>query len=211
MSRASNYYADVCPQPPYRVLGLPLLPLSAGHLLRLYQLESPFVLGGVPTIEDLVLGVLVCSRNYQQSGQALTDPALPKEMLKWQKRISRSGWFKPVKIDYSAKIKLFIDYIEDGTQTPNYWSQSTSSTADNHCPSVLFVLNDLERVSNWTRAELIDRPWKETMWDWLTHKLIDGKITAFIDDDAATQIDQAVEAGTALAKSLGWEGPCRQN
>lgn len=76
MSLREQYLAAQFPDI-YYVLEWRLHPFSLGHALLLERLRSPFMVGGIPALGDLKLGVLVCRLPWSRSVRAVESRLLP--------------------------------------------------------------------------------------------------------------------------------------
>ena len=87
--RPTDYMGAVIPLP-VRVIGTRLKPFSLGHVLILERLGCSFVCGGIPTVGDLLLGIVVCSRDYSDALQAVDSwrATLHAKLLGWRVRLS---------------------------------------------------------------------------------------------------------------------------
>lgn len=50
-----------------RCIGLPMLPYSFGHHLRLQSIASPFLFGGLPSYEDLIAAAFICAHTEEEN------------------------------------------------------------------------------------------------------------------------------------------------
>ena len=98
------------------ILGRQLLPFSPWHGVILEAAASPYILGGIPKLDDMILGVWVCSHSHadgwnaaanapsaQEWGNSLTDPNFP------------------------AALTAFDEYISASFMGPEYWSSGGGS------------------------------------------------------------------------------------
>lgn len=207
--QSADYFSDTLPKV-YTVLGVTLQSLTAGHIIRLSQLENTFLLGGPLTLEDLALGVFICSRSWNECGKMLANPALPIIFHKWQKALCGQtgllywlGLRKPkLSVDFAKAFILFSQYLKDGLKIPNV-KYDASNTKETGCPLVLWVLNKVESKTAWTRAQLLDRPWIETLFDWLTLEAQDGNIDGFLDKETVANMEDAAAIALQMAKERG--------
>lgn len=204
----ADYFTDTLPKR-YTVLGVPLLPLSAGHLIRLNQVENTFLLGGDLTLEDLALGVLICSRNWDDCTTILNSPKLVQYMRRWQRRVCGQtgllywlGLRSPAKVGFAEAFILFSEYLKAGMKMPNV-RYDASQSKETGCPLVLWVLNKVESKTAWARAQLLDRPWVETLFDWLTLEAQDGNIDGFMDKASMEEIEEGTRFAKEVAKEMG--------
>ncbi|MCG2681182.1 MAG: hypothetical protein L6455_14630 [Kiritimatiellae bacterium] len=98
---------------PPTVLGRKLMPFSSWHLLVLEAAGSPFVLGGVPDIDDLVAAIWVCSHGFAEGITIAGDAPAIRKWARAQK--------KPA---FTAARAAFQDYVNAAFCSPEYWSSS---------------------------------------------------------------------------------------
>lgn len=104
-------------EPPV-ILGRKLLDLSLYHLAVLDTLGSPYVMGGAKSIDDLALGVWICSRNPKQIKRGMATGLIKKQM--WLMGIVHSG------ADLHKEGQSFERYITEYMRMPEWWSSDGS-------------------------------------------------------------------------------------
>lgn len=185
--QARHFYESAIPEP-FTILGLRLRPLSLGHLILLNRAESAFVTGqGAVGLDDLAFAVLICSRTYEDGIAALDDPDLPIELWRWGRRLTgQAGWlgwlpwrYKP--IDLKEKVGLFSSYMAEGLKCPGYYADQAKATPID-APSYQVVKAVLLSKLNLTESEILNRPWRLCLWDFLTIRAVEGQLN-FVDND----------------------------
>lgn len=185
----SDFFEAAVPEP-YTVLGLHLKPLSPGHLILLRRVESPFLCGGPPSLDALILAVWICHLNYTDGLASLCDKSTTGKMAEWQKKV---GAF-----NYVKKASLFLDYIKEGRKEPIYdYKEGDFDTIK--APLEQVVLMTLLMETNFTEAELLDRPWRRCLWDYITIKNIKGHLR-LVDKAQLDALEQARLVGEHIAK-----------
>ena len=193
----SKYFNSVIPVP-WTILGIRLLPLSIGHLTILHSLHSPFVTDEkAVTIGDLVLAVVICSRTYEEGIKALDSDDLGKQVEKWGKQLrGRGRWFgwfrKPIEINWPEKLKMFSDYMSDHLKAPDY-SYDPSKSREVKCPIYQMIRVTLLHEMNLTESEVLNRPYAQAMWDYITLKTIQGQVN-LIDAEANAEAQRKINA-----------------
>lgn len=202
-----DFYSVAVPEP-RRLLGLPLRPLSLGHIILLHRIQSAFVTEGVPqTYEEIAIAALICSLPYQRAVEAIHDPETPAFLRYLGNRITGVnelgviwGWKKPRVIDLPAVCKAFSDYLQAHTKVP-YYTFAPGDFKEVAAPSVQIVKVTLLKEMNFTEAELLDRSWALCLWDYVTLRAVKGEIkmedeSAINDARAvAERLQQLVESG----------------
>lgn len=192
-----DFYSASIPEPT-TILGVRLKPLSLGHLLILHRLKSAFVTADEPvTIHDLALSVLVCAASYKEALEVFERRDMPKLFKKWHFKLT-GGWlshlgFRKLKVvDYPEKVRQFSEYLQRGSNCPNY-SYATSDSKAMECPTIQIVKVTLMREMGFTEAELMDRPWALCLWDFVTLKAIDGTVK-FVNSDTLAEARRVADA-----------------
>lgn len=104
-------------EPPV-ILGRRLLDLSLYHLAILDTFGSPYVLGGAKSIDDLALGVWVCSRTPSQIKRGMASGLIKKQM--WLMGIVHA------RSDLHKEGQSFERYITEYMRMPEWWSSDGS-------------------------------------------------------------------------------------
>lgn len=120
-------------------LGVPLRPLSLGSLLLLMRFKNTFLLGPSAEIAqfapiseakpvgDLLMGIVICSMEYDAARTALADPDLTKDIKLWRRKLDGPAWRRfvgrknAVPLDQRIKeaSKIFREYLAEGLKYPN--------------------------------------------------------------------------------------------
>lgn len=177
-----DFYSSAVPEP-RSILGLPLRPLSMGHIILLNRIKSAFVVEGAPqTYEEIAIAALICSLTYQQGITAIHDPETPK-FLRWLGRKITGekelgvmlGWRKPRVIELPYVCQAFADYLKEHTRIP-FYTYNEGDFKEIEAPAVQIVKVALLREMNFTDAELMDRSWALCLWDYVTLKAVKGEV-----------------------------------
>lgn len=199
----SDFFEAAVPEP-YTVLGLNLKPLSPGHLILLHKVESPFICGGLPTLDALVMAIWICHLDYKEALTSLTDPATKEKIAAWQKEI---GAFSFVK-----KAALFFEYIKEGRKHPHFLFNDGDFDVI-QAPLEQVVIMTLLMETNFTEAELLDRPWRRCLWDYITVKNIRGHLRLSSQEEFDS-MEQARKEAEAIERKMAQKkkgGPkCRK-
>jgi hypothetical protein len=200
-------YIDAAIPEPFTILGLRLRPLSIGHLILLHRLESPFVVSSAPgatiSIGDLALACLVCSKDWLGGLALLEQEDLAKALFKWGLRATRQhGWrilcpwlYTPLKLE--EKLELFQEYLKFNMEAPCYSVEESKSRSIN-CPGWQVVKVVLMSKTTLTEREILDRPYRLCIADFLTLRAMEGQLN-FEDE---SELEQAQELANQLAQKL---------
>lgn len=119
---------------PPSVLGRQLLPFSPWHGLILEAAGSPYLCGGIPNLDDLILGVWVCSHGFTDGYKLISDVG------------AAGAWGKAIKkTNFSAGRATFAEHIAASFVAPRYWQASGGGELKSpyfwHC--AFFAMRDL--------------------------------------------------------------------
>lgn len=194
-----EFYSVAVPEQ-RQILGLPLRPLSLGHLILLHRVQSAFVCEGIPDYQELAIAALICSLSYEDGIAALKDSDTPKLLKRLGERITgirdwrvRLGLRKPRVIDLPANVAAFSSYLKDHSSIPHYsYTPGDFKTVD--CPQVQIVKVTLMRDLHLSDTEILNRSWAMCLWDYVTLRALKGELSIVAKD----QIDNA----SAIAENL---------
>ena len=204
------FYLAAIPEP-RTILGLRLRPLSLGHIILLYRLESVFVCGGIPTFSDLALSVLICASTYKEGLSYLENPDLSSELRRWADKLTglntflvRIGIRKPTPINLEEKSAALSEYIAEASKVPNYHFNPSDFT-EISCPSAQIVKVTLMREMKFSEEEILDRSWALCLWDFVTLKAINGSVKMLNQGS----IDDALKVANEVAAKLNGGAQCQ--
>jgi hypothetical protein len=118
-----QYLKAAMPEP-YIVLGVPLRPFCLGHILLMKRFDCRFGddAEGFRGIEDLLLGIAICSRSYEDFQEFIYNPVeFESWVSKWGQVVER---LSTEELDFNMfeKFMLFKRYMNEGTQIPAFFS-----------------------------------------------------------------------------------------
>jgi len=100
------------------VLGRQLAPLSPLHVLTLEAVNSPFMVGGVSGLDDLILAVHICATQWGTRAGIFANEKL---LRKWGRQHRRADW--------RAEMGAFHTYLDESWTTPDKWGKGASGAA----------------------------------------------------------------------------------
>lgn len=100
-----------------RVIGRTLLPFQVGHAAALDALGSPYICGGVPTFEDAVVAVWVCSRPSSSIVGADLD-VVARECVRWGRAHRRM-----TDADKAQTVEAIARYVAQHALAPERWDR----------------------------------------------------------------------------------------
>lgn len=155
----------------YRVLGLPLRPLSIGHYMLLENEDSPFV-SEIPRQaeeKDLIRAVAICAQTYEKALESLNTEAGARRLTKWITSLypGLCFWRKPV--DWEWKYILFADYVQRSIEAPKAWIEKGQAESPGaHWTETLLV--SLMSLCGHSESEALNTPvtlgWRRVCTYW---------------------------------------------
>lgn len=171
------FHLEAVPEP-CRILGLRLKPLSLGHYILMQKFQCAFVADTptAATLDDLLLGVLICSMSYAEFLEFLDQEDFNAEILEWGRR---AGAF-----DLNEKSRRFLDYIKAGSALPPYWEESPGTAGGGHWSLALKVA--LTSELGYTHDEALNLPLVEGFLDYFKLAENRGLVRLMTPDEVAT-------------------------
>lgn len=194
-------------QEPCVVLGLRLLPLRLGHVLLLNRIGSAFLehKADADLFGELAIAVAICAQPYAEGLRDIEDPRTPAAMSAWAMRLTRTRFIdrilrrKPVPIDIQTETEKFQAYLQINTKMPHY-SYTPSDMQEIACPPVQIVRAFIQRAFGMSDDEILDRPWAQCLWDYITLKALDNQLQMVDRDEIAEAMATAERIGEAIRK-----------
>ena len=186
----TDYAARIIPEP-VRILGLSLRPFSLGHYFLLKRWECSFVAEEKSTAsrEDLILGVLICSMDFEGFQEFMRRKDLESQIRLWGRKV---GLF-----DFKEKSGLFEDYLKKGTEQPAYWIEDDNgdSAGGHWSQALLLTLLSL----GFSRAEALNMPLTQAFADFYKHAESMGSVQLMTaEEERDLEIEETMaEAGAA--------------
>jgi len=185
----SDYFSAAVPEP-YRILGLRLLPLSLGRYRLMRRFGVAFVLDGEEKagIQDLLLGVLICSMRCDEFLPFLKTKDFTRKLRRWGRRFKHG-------FNYVEKILLFKRYVEVHSEVPRFWeAEDGCGESGAHWSQGIEVI--LRGELGWTREEINEEPLSKAIADYF--KWCENKgIVELMDADQLAQVEAIEKAEVA--------------
>lgn len=147
------------------ILGWELLPFSAGQLVLLTRIESPFITGKPVGEADLLNAAWYCSRPYAEAALGLFHGMNLRLRLKaW--KTAFDAWRNKSLI--AAQINEFKKHIADGWREPRYiWRKTKNEDGTDikltYAPLVMMLLRDLH--PRYTFDQVMDMPLRRATFE----------------------------------------------
>ncbi len=190
MTTQFDVYVKALIPEPYNILGVELKPFCLGHIFLMKRFDCKFssdeasTLGG---IDDLLLGITICSRSYEEFLDCMNKPGPFCNWLKnWgtaiRKHIKKNKHFNLIR-----QFVLFKDYMKSGVVIPKYWE--TQSTDDNTAQSgahwTQTVMTTLTSELGYTQTEALNVSVSKALSDYYKHLENNGIVNLMSDDELA--------------------------
>lgn len=172
---SSINYASAAVPDPYRVLGLRLRPFSLGHYLLLQRFGCSFIQeeAGEASLEDLILGVLICSMTHREFLQFIEQKNFLKQVGDWGKKFGLS--------DYKPKAELFLEYLKQGLHEPDYISlKPTDGDRSDWAQNLKITL--MTRL-NYNEEQALNLPLSQALSDYYKLAESEGHIRLLTPED----------------------------
>lgn len=160
------------------MLGLRLKPFSLGHYLLLQRFGCAFVqeTPGQATLEDLVLGVLICSMTHRAFLAFIEQKDFRKQVTDWGKRVGLT--------DYQEKAELFRQYLKQGLHEPDYISLKPQEDAKSDWAQNLKIT--LMTRLNYSEDQALELPLSQALSDYYKLAESEGIIRLLDAEDLRT-------------------------
>lgn len=133
---------------PHRVCHRKMKPFCMAHLLTLQHLKSPLLVGGIVSLNDLIIAANVCSSSSFDEIQAKLSK---RSLIDWT-------------LSKQTEAKRFEAYYKDFCLMPDFiQKQGSGGQADGLPWSVCMVMRALQH-SNYTLDELMFLPLGQLAW-----------------------------------------------
>lgn len=200
--RAGDSFLAAIPEP-FRILGLALRPFSLGRYRLLRRFDCAFVSDGdaKASMDDLLLGVLVCSMRCDDCLKFIDSPDRDSELKRWGKMI-RKQIKREEDFDIYAKFNLFRQYLDVQHSIPKFWDETgdEESGGGSHWSHAIEVT--LRSELGWSDEEICEQPITKALSDFFALKESRGLIRIMREDELESGAANA-EAMARLAQQLG--------
>lgn len=184
---------------PFTILGRNLKPFSLGHELLFQRFGVNFSVESkdAPRYEDLILGVLLCSQEFDQALLSLQSRWLPLRLKLWAWRCG--------KFDVAKKMRLFHDYISEATKLPEYRQlREEGDPIKTGAPFVQTLKIYLMEKFGLNSAEALDTPYSLAVWDYFTSQENAGAIHIVTEEDRIEEARIKAEYAALEPKVTEW-------
>lgn len=155
---------------PHVVLGLPLQPLTLGHVFLLSKCDSALLDDDrSPNLQDIILAAFVCAQPWRDS-----ERDMARRSFKWF--CAWWGW-KCRKANWQIEAKLFDAYLSEALAMPEFRPKGDGKLVDRQSPWFwrLAVLAMTAFPHSW--AEAMDMGVARLNLLWLAKAEMDDQIT----------------------------------
>lgn len=198
-------FIDTTFQEPVTVLGVRLLPYSAGKDWLLRSLDNAFIRGDVPELGDILTAIIVCAHDHENAVKALSDPELEKDLALWAKKLRGPWWRRIGKkqkhlfgFDFQEVSLALFRYIERGRRYPIVKSETSGEGREIGSPQTLLTVVSLCSKLGFTYEQAINFPLDHARWLVASYGEQEGHLT-IVDKD---ELRAAQEAANELDRRL---------
>jgi len=190
------YFKAAIPEP-YRILGLKLKPFSLGHYFILRRFECSFVDDekATATLEDLIFAVSVCSMSYKDFLEFIERKYYPwwsvllSWVWPWHRPKPRFVWPREARkwgkqaglFDFKSKVALFMQYLNEATEQPQYWVEEEGKPSGAHWAQALY--DSLIGQVGYTQEQALNNPLAQCLSDFYRHAESVGSVRLMTDQE----------------------------
>ena len=181
---ACDFYQAAVPDG-WQILGEKLRPFSLGHFILLKRHECAFISGGVPSVLDLLIAVMICSRSWEDAQRFVEGNDFKPEGKRLEKILKKCD-------NIPKRMIYFGDYIEEGMQGPKVWSKDDNNAPKFGSPFAQVIKVSMMSKMGLTESEALNRPLSLCLWDMATLSELQGLVSVHSeeDDEAKTQAEE---------------------
>lgn len=156
---SAAYFRAAIPEP-YQILGVKLRPFSLGHFIHMARHDVAFVSEkpAVAELSDLILGIQICSVTYEGFMEWIYSANVAEEMKEWGR--------KAKDFDFDEKVKLFREYIAEGSKQPPIFFEEEPKQSGAHWTQSLKV--GLQGMG-CSETEALNSPLSKAFEDYFKH------------------------------------------
>lgn len=188
MTQLDNYVRAAIPDP-YTILGVRLKPFCLGHYFLMQRFDCAFATDAKETeggILDLLLGVAICSRSYEEFLDFIADDdAFNTWMKKWSAYITKEIKHNR-KFNFLHKMIMFQEYMKNGVIIPQFFeeeeAQDAKTSGAHWTQSVLLVMTS---ELGYTHTEALNAPLSKVLADYFKFAEKSGMVSLMSDEELA--------------------------
>lgn len=160
------------------ILGQLLRPFALGHMMILKRMGNGFVCpGSIPTIDDLIAGVFICSQPVEEALEALQDPKLPSVLKEWGEKLGE--------FSFAEKFQAFHAYITAASTGPELYEPESAGRTPG-APFLQTLKVALQSELNCSPSEALNYPLGAAVHDFCALKEMRGGLKIVSEDDLET-------------------------
>jgi hypothetical protein len=182
MRKHNNYVEAITTDTP-TLMCVKMRPFSIGHYLLMKKYDCAYVSDDPKpyTIEDLIMSIMICSREFDDFLNFIDDKSCMKWIKKWGKFVN-----KEVKgnVNYlTEKNKQFIDYINDGIRIPKYWMAQNNESPRKSNRLIEHMITTLQGKLGYTRNEVLNCSLNQALYDYFLYLETNGVLELMNDEE----------------------------
>ena len=189
---------------PVVLLGQRLEAYSVGHELLLQRYKSPFLMGpempkGDGVEDHLWMAVFICAQRFEEAQAELRHPGLPQKVLQWKKAV---GWMSPILL--AEKIRLFMEYVDAGSQAPNVRVLGKARMNNPGSPWLAWLVTVLCSRLHFSFSEAMNCPYGLAQWLFCTWWERERALVIRAEDDEGERINLHLAAKAKGLELVTW-------
>lgn len=152
----STFLSSVFSIPPI-VLGRQLKPFCCGHAVVLTGLNSPYLIGGKISANELFIAVFICSKSYEEIKKLLTsgEEVYLESYRQWIRE--ELDFFSLADSD-----AIFQEYLIEHLKAPDRWQKKDAKHSK--APWPLTIATGLMRELKFSEDEAWNMPMQQAFW-----------------------------------------------
>lgn len=157
---------------------------SIGHYLLMKKYDCAYVSDELvdPTPEDLILGLAICAREFDDFLNFIEDKSCVKWIKKWGKYVNKEVNDNPRYL--VQKHKEFVDYLNNGMRIPKYWMlQKEDDGIRKPGRLIEHMITTLQGELGYTRQEVLNCSFNQAIYDYFLYLESKGVIELMTDDE----------------------------
>jgi hypothetical protein len=196
MNAAETFQAAI-PEP-VQILGLRLKPFCLGHYFLLTRFDVAFVAdeSREATLQDLILGVLICSMTYEGFLAFLELPDYREQVQQWGAKMG-------IDFELGEKVRIFNEYLAEASRQPVIVYECDTTTSGAHW--ALVVKATLTSACGYTVGEAMNLPLRQAFLDFYRDAERNGVIS-IADEELARQLSDDGDGEVATDHIRGPHG-----
>lgn len=189
MTRIDFYQAAI--PDGWQILGAQLRPFSVGHLILLNRVGCRFVAGEQPGFDDLIFGLMICQRTFEEGLSLICSGETESEIKKFDDALKEC--------DAPAEVLFqFALYLSEGMAGPKVWSKGEGKRLGS--PPEQTVKVAMMGELGLSESEALNRAYSLCLWDMAALSELRGLTQVYGKEDETLEeqkreLERKIEKG----------------